>query len=178
MRTRLARLADQASGCTLDAVRSLALAVLALTALGRPTTITQTAIAGAVLGKPSSYYRAAFGRPWRLDRLEGGLERLSFPQRNLDVYFRSGGKTAIGIVTWSIRLRTSGGVGPCSTIADLHRAYDPNLVPFRQGGRLLAYRLGALRFTTSKGRVGAVQLSRAPLTVFAALNSPACSAGA
>ncbi len=159
-------------------MRSLLLGILALSALGRPATITQTQIAGAALGKQAPYYRAAFGRPWRRDRLEGGLERLSFPQRALDVYFRSGHKAAVGIVTWSIRLRTREGIGPCASLAALRSAYGSRIVAFRRSGKVRAYRLGQLWFALASGRVAAVQLSRKPLTVFTALNSPACSAGA
>ena len=105
-------------------------------------------------------------------RLEGGLTRLDYP-RSASVFLRSG--RAIGIVVWGEQFRTAARVGPCSTKAQLVRAYGSRLKPFRVAGALAGYRLGRLFFAVEDGRtVGAVQLSGSALAPYAALNSLSC----
>jgi len=136
--------------------------------------ITQTSIAGAKLGLSRTAYRKPFGGKPKIARLEGGLTRLDFP-RNASVFFRSSGGGAIGIVVWGEQYRTAARVGPCSTAAQLKRAYGARLHPFRLQGKVVGYRLGRLFFAVEDGRhVGVVQLSAGRLPVFAALNSLSC----
>lgn len=89
---------------------------------------------------------------------------------------------AQAIITWSSRLRTAEGVGPCSTVAALRKTYGDRLKPFRVAallpGRKLAglYSLGSLFFTvTPAGRVGAVGLSFTAFGVIATENAPQCA---
>ena len=91
------------------------------------------------------------------------------------MFFRSSGGGAIGIVVWDEQYRTAARVGPCSTAAQLKRAYGTRLRPFRLQGKVVGYRLGRLFFAVEDGkRVGVVQLSSTALPPYAALNSLSC----
>ena len=60
-------------------------------------------------------------------------------------------------------------------MAALKRAYGSRLVPFRQGGRIVAYRLGLLIFAVEGGkRVGVVALGRGTQAAYVALNATEC----
>ena len=136
--------------------------------------ITQTSIAGAKLGLLRAAYRKPFGGAPKVSQLEGGLTRLDYP-RNASVFFRSSGGGAIGIVVWGEQYRTAARVGPCSTAAQLKRAYGTRLRPFRLQGKVVGYRLDRLFFAVEDGkRVGVVQLSSSALPPYAALNSTSC----
>jgi hypothetical protein len=137
--------------------------------------ITSSSVAGIELGMSRVQARGLLGTPVRLDRLEDGYERLVSERRRVEAYFRAGAAGVVELTTWSRTLRTAAGVGPCSTVAALKAAYGARLVPFRQGGKVLAYRLGALVFATGGGpRVRAVALGRGTASTFVALNVPAC----
>ena len=152
---------------------SLALAGSA-TATAPVVRITQTSIAGAKLGLSRAAYRKPFGGAPKVSQLEGGLTRLDYP-RNASVFFRSSGGGAIGIVVWDEQYRTVARVGPCSTAAQLKRAYGARLKPFRLQGKVVGYRLDRLFFAVEDGkRVGVVQLSSSALPPYAALNSTSC----
>jgi hypothetical protein len=136
--------------------------------------ITQTSIAGAKLGLPRAAYRKPFGGVPKVSQLEGGLTRLDYP-RNASVFFRASGGGAIGIVVWDEQYRTAARIGPCSTAAQLRRAYGTRLRPFRLQGKIVGYRLDRLFFAVENGkRVGVVQLSSSALPPYAALNSLSC----
>jgi hypothetical protein len=137
--------------------------------------ISQEFIGGGEVGMTRSEYREVFGKPVRAGQLEGGLSRLEFPRLDVEVYFRSSRNAGIGVLTWNRSYHTSVGIGPCSTVAQLRRAYGARLVPFRLGGKVAAYRLGRLTFTVEGGkRVGVVMLAGTGLPVFTALNAPEC----
>jgi hypothetical protein len=71
---------------------------------------------------------------------------------------------------------TAEGIGPCSTAPALRRTYAGRLLPFRQGGRIVAYRFGTLIFTVEGGRrVGVVALGRGTQAVYVALSATECS---
>jgi len=156
-------------------VAVVALALAGVAAATAPVLrITQTSIAGAKLGLSRTAYRKPFGGKPKIARLEGGLTRLDFP-RNASVFFRSSGGGAIGIVVWGEQYRTAVRVGPCSTAAQLKRAYGARLLPFRLQGKAVGYRLGRLFFAVENGkRVRVVQLSSSALPPYAALNSLSC----
>ena len=48
---------------------------------------------------------------------------LAFQEPETAVYFHQGGKRAIIVTTWNPRYRTAAGIGPCSTIAAMKKAY-------------------------------------------------------
>jgi len=138
--------------------------------------ITQSSIAGIHLGASRAQARTSMTKPVRLDRLEDGYVRLVSPRQKLESYFRTGTKGAAVVTTWNRRLATGLGIGPCSTVAALKRAYGSRLAPFRQGAKIVAYRLGNLVFTVEGGkRVGVVALGRGPQAVYVALNATECS---
>ena len=156
----------------------VALTALVLAGAARATApvfpIAQTSIAGAKLGLPRAAYRKPFGGGPKIAQLEGGLTRLDYP-RNASVFLRTTGGGAIGIVVWGEQYRTAARVGPCSTAAQLKRAYGSRLKPFRLQGKVVGYRLDRLFFAVEDGkRVGAVQLSSSALPPYAALNSLSC----
>jgi hypothetical protein len=138
--------------------------------------ITQASIAGIQLGATQAEARASMTKPAHLDRLEDGYIRLVSPRGKLESYFRTGIRGVAVLTTWNRRLRTGKGIGPCSTVAALKRAYAGRLAPFRRGGRVVAYRLGNLIFAVEGGkRVGVVALGRGADAVYVALNATECS---
>jgi hypothetical protein len=70
---------------------------------------------------------------------------LSFPDRKVAVYFPEHGSRAIIITTWNPDNKTAAGVGPCSSLDDLRRAYGANVRPSphaTQKGKVWAYLVG------------------------------------
>jgi len=150
--------------------------VLAGLAVGTTPGITASSIAGIHLGATRAQARAHMTAPVRLDRLEDGYVRLVSTRQKVETYFRTGTTGVAVVTTWSRRLRTAAGIGPCSTVTALKNAYGPRLVPFRQGGRVVAYRLGQLIFTVEGGKkVGVVGLGRGTQAMYVALNATECS---
>jgi hypothetical protein len=140
-----------------------------------PVDITPDHIAGIQLGMARAKANALLARPVRLDRLEEGFQRLVSGKQKVEVYFQEGTPGVVAVTTWNQALKTHRQIGPCSTIAALKRAYGAKLRPFRRGGRIVAYRLGRLIFTTEDGRrVGVVGLGRTTPAVYVALNAPEC----
>ena len=138
--------------------------------------ITAASVGGIHLGATQSRTRALMAKPVHLDRLEDGYVRLVSPRQKLESYFRTGTRGVAVVTTWNRQLQTDKGIGPCSTVAALKRAYAGRLAPFRQGGRLVAYRLGNLIFTVEGGRrVGVVALGRGTEAVYVALSATECS---
>jgi hypothetical protein len=136
--------------------------------------ITPYYIAGITLGMSPAKASSYVGDPARLDRLENGYSRLAATHRRLEVYFKTGVKGVVEVTTWNRTLQTEQEIGPCAPLAALRKTYGRRLVPFRQGGKLVAYRLGNLIFTVAGTRVGVVALGRGSAAVFVALNDPAC----
>jgi hypothetical protein len=137
--------------------------------------ITQSSVAGIHLGASQPQARALMTKPVRLDRLEDGYLRLVSTSEKLESYFRAGTKGVAVVTTWNRQLTTDEGIGPCSTVTALKRAYSGRLVPFRQGKRIVAYRLGNLIFTVEGGwRVGVVALGRGTQAVYVALSATEC----
>ncbi len=96
---------------------------------GRPPSISQDAIAGAKLGLAADAYKRRFGG-WRPQTLTvTNYPSLAFQDPRVAVYFPPHGKRAIIITTWNRNYRTAKGVGPCSTLADLQRAYGAGVKP-------------------------------------------------
>jgi hypothetical protein len=127
-------------------------------------TIKPNSIAGATLGQPATTYEQLFGKPYRIEVAQGGdlsdsgfqqpdgWSRLVFPKRKIDVYFDSaidGTEKAVVITTWNTKYRTARGVGPCSTVRRLKRAYRKRVRPSRfntQNGQTFVYTMGNLIF--------------------------------
>lgn len=114
-------------------------------------------------------------KPLRHDLLEDGYERYVSPKQKVEVYFRKGTKGVAVVTTWNKQLVTDVPViSPCSPLADLKAAYGKRLVPFRQNGKIYAYRVGNLVFTIAGTRVGAIGLGRGPQATYVTLNVAPC----
>lgn len=129
----------------------------------RAPAITPSSIAGATLGLTAAGYRRLLGAPSRLEKAKGGdlglpgfqqpdgWSRLVFPRRKLEVYF-DGGTRSVLVTTWNRAFRTTAGIGPCSTVAQLRKAYGSKLKPSAfntQRGRVCVYTLGDLLFAAA-----------------------------
>ena len=137
--------------------------------------ITPDYVIGIKLGMTHAQARALIGKPVRVDRLEDGYDRLVSVRKKVEGYFRVGAKGVVVVTTWSRILRTEKQVGPCSTVAALKAAYGARLHPFRQAGKVIAYRLGNLIFATPNGtRVAAVAVGRGTAAIYVALNVTPC----
>lgn len=158
------------------AVVLVVLATVPVASARKAIDITQSSIAGIHLGTSRVQARALMAKPVRVDRLEDGYLRLVSPREKLESYFRTGTRGVAVVTTWNRRLATAEGIGPCSTVTALKRAYAARLVPFRQAGKVVAYRLGNLIFTTESGRrIGVVALGRGTQAVYVALSATECS---
>src|SRR3954471_1276821 len=96
----------------------LCVALVAAGAAGAVETfpITGASIAKAKLGWTQAHYRSLLGAPGRVDRLEGGLVRLVYPRRKLEVYLHGG--RGVAISTWNRRYTDGAGIGPCAPVVD------------------------------------------------------------
>jgi hypothetical protein len=137
--------------------------------------ITPDYIVGIQLGMTHAKAHALLGKPVLVGRLQDGYDRLGSERRKVEVYFRKGARGAVVVATWNRTLKTDEQIGPCSTVAALKAAYGSRLQAFRMRGKIIAYRLGTLIFTTEGGRrVGVVALGRGTAATYVALNVPEC----
>jgi tRNA A-37 threonylcarbamoyl transferase component Bud32 len=91
--------------------------------------ITQTSIAGATLGHKPTYYKNLLGG-WRAQVLaEPGFPSLAFQQLQMAVYFPAEGEPAHIVTTWNKDNKTAEGIGPCSTLDQMHAAYGDRVQP-------------------------------------------------
>src|SRR5579862_5532627 len=90
------------------AVGALAAGIAASASAGPRPTITQTSIAGVELGMTRAQAKAALGKPFQ--QSVGTFDnpgqpddwtRLSFPKREVSVYFKQGNLGAIMVTTWN-----------------------------------------------------------------------------
>ena len=108
-------------------------AVLAFTGGGQaklPTTITQDSIAGAKLGDSNILLNKMWNGGLKLAlTTPSDYSELTQATRNLAAYFVGTTDKVVQIDTWNSRDRTAEGIGPCSTLAQLKRAYGKRLRP-------------------------------------------------
>lgn len=142
-----------------------------------PFRIDQTTIGRAPLGKTVAFYRSAYGSRGVRVFKSGGFDRLILDAWHVEVLFRPGGKTAVGIVTWAARVETALGVGACSRTSKLRAAYGLKLERVAIGKTLTAYRLGRLVFVAgSEGFVHSVGLLAPGTPITPVLTAPVCGA--
>jgi DNA-binding SARP family transcriptional activator len=99
-----------------------------------PPTITQTMIGGVTLGQAAAYYKKRLG-PWRAQELtEPHFPSLAFEIPEVAVYWPSVGRRADIITTWNRAFHTAAGIGPCSTLAAMHKAYGRSVKAAWAGG--------------------------------------------
>ena len=182
-------------------VAILAIAAFGLFATTRGTSpraapaISQDAIAGDGLGLLASAYKNDLGASRRTTLPGAAYPMLVFDAKAVAVYFpdQANGPSII-ITTWNRTFRTAKGVGPCSTVEALKRAYGGEVKPGRwgtQGPRINSYVVGPnLLFAVNRAAaiVSAVALydGRAPgadkhggaqaFANYAALFGPQCVA--
>ena len=135
-----------------------------------PPSITQTSIAGVALGELKEFYGKHFGayKQLTLTEMKPWIPGRSFGQPEVAVYFRANPDRADIITTWNRRNRTAAGIGPCSTLAALKKAYGKNVHPtphHPDGTPVPAYVVGPnLIFETQNQRtISAVGLYRGSL---------------
>lgn len=117
---------------------------------------------------------ALMTKPLRADLLEDGYQRSVSTKQKVEVYFRKGTPGVAVVTTWNRRLKTAEGIGPCSTVASLKKAYGARLKPFRQSSKTYAYRIGNLVFAIAGSKVAAVAIGRGPSATYVALNVTPC----
>jgi serine/threonine-protein kinase len=127
--------------------------------------ITQSEIDGVSLGHGQAYYTRRLGG-FRAQTLSGpGYPSLDFQGPEIAVYFPAKHKPAHIITTWNKDFRTAAGIGPCSTIDSMKKAYGASVKPTWSGsqhGKVFSYAVGNnLLFSTDNRRtVTAVVLYR------------------
>ena len=106
-------------------------AVLATTGGGSPklpVTITPHSIRGARLGDSNVLLAKLWGGGQKLTMdTPGNYSVLTQRSRNVSAYFIGTTDKAVEITTWNKNDRTAEGIGPCSTLTDLRRAYGKRL---------------------------------------------------
>jgi hypothetical protein len=138
--------------------------------------ITQTAIGGAELGRSRDGYTRMFGRPSFTTRFGHGMTRLVYADRKLAIYLSPNGR-GVAVLTSAKEYRTPAGVGPCSTVIALKKAYRERLTVKRRAGHIVAYRLRGLLFAAPSGKVGAVMLANSAFPASVAVDAGQCGAG-
>jgi hypothetical protein len=95
--------------------------------------ITPASITGAELGRLPGHYKKLLGA-WRAQELtDTHFPSLAFQQRQVAIYFPAAKQPAHIITTWNRDARTAQGIGPCSTVDELKRAYGTALKPTSAG---------------------------------------------
>lgn len=134
--------------------------------------ISQTSIAGVELGRPKAFYGEHFGgyKELVLTEWDPPIPGRTYGQPEVGVYFREDPERADIITTWNRHSRTAAGIGPCSTLAEMKRAYGKTVHPSPHaispdGRKVSAYVVGAnLIFATQDQRtISAVGLYRGSL---------------
>ena len=88
-----------------------------------------------MLGRRETAYQRQFGgyKEFELTESDPPIPGLSFGQPALAVYFRESPGRADVITTWNRNLRTAAGIGPCSTIEQMQKAYGKDVRPSPHG---------------------------------------------
>jgi hypothetical protein len=135
--------------------------------------ITGASIAKAKLGWTQAHYRSVLGAPGRVDHLEGGLVRLAYPKRKLEVYLHAG--RGVAVATWNKRFTDGAGIGPCAPIVDAQQAYAARWVKLLGGPDLQLWEYRTLTFRIGKGKVLAVVLATKPYRLQIAGDTSDCA---
>jgi hypothetical protein len=101
--------------------------------IASPPKISQTAIDGAKLGLSAAAYKKRFGGYREAVVAGPNYPTLAFQQPELAVYFSAKNRPAIIITTWNPHYVTGKGIGPCSTLAAMKKAYGRQVTPASVG---------------------------------------------
>ncbi len=116
-----------------------------------PVTITPTSIGGAKLGDTDVALQRLWGGAYRKLTLDypANYSLLTYGGRNVSAYFVGTSNRTVEITTANSADRTAEGIGPCSSVAQLRKAYGEQLKPnphmLGQGkdkGRVFGYIVG------------------------------------
>jgi serine/threonine-protein kinase len=99
---------------------------------GEPPKVTQASIDGVTLGRPAAFYKRTLGG-YQSSVVDPGFPTLSFETPGVSVYFPKHSRRAFIITTWNRTFRTADGIGPCSTLAQMHETYGRRVVPTYHG---------------------------------------------
>jgi len=91
--------------------------------------ITQTAIHGVSLGHRESWYKDLLGGYSASTDSGSSYAALHFQQPGIAAYFPRAGRPAVIVTAWNRNYRTAAGIGPCSTLAAMRRAYGDRVGP-------------------------------------------------
>lgn len=139
-----------------------------------PFQVDQKGVGSVLLGGIGASYSARFGDAHR-ERLDGGLDRLVFENRDIAVIVRTTTGRIVSIVTWSSLHTTAARIGPCSRVTTLRRAYGNRLETVATGPGVIAFRLGRLVFAADPdGFVGSVMVAAGEGSPMLALEAPVC----
>jgi hypothetical protein len=163
-------------GALFAVVAAIAGGLAGTTAGAADHSISQKAIGGARLGLTRAAYLRSFGRPTITTRFGHGMKRMVYADRKFAIYLSRKGR-GIAILTSAERYRTKTGVGPCSRLKALKRAYPGRLQVKRRAGHVVAYRLRHLLFVAQAGQVGAVMLANPAFPTSVAVNAGQCGGG-
>ena len=96
-----------------------------------PVTITPTIIAGAKLGDTDVTLQHLWGSNYRKATLDQppNYSLLTYGGRSLSAYFVGTSDKTVEITTSNSGDRTAEGIGPCSSLVELKKAYGPRLKP-------------------------------------------------
>lgn len=127
--------------------------------------ITQTAIHGVTLGHKAPWYRNRLGPGVASTDKYSKYAELHFQQPEIATYSPRAGEPAVVVTTWYRNYRTAAGIGPCSTLAEMRRAYGDRLTPdvhLTHGNTVSGWNLGKnIIFETQDHRtISAVVLYR------------------
>jgi predicted Ser/Thr protein kinase len=114
--------------------------------------ITRTSIDGVTLRRTAAFYDRKLGG-YQSSVVDPGFPTHTFEQPGVAVYFPKHSRRAFIITTWNRTFRTAEGIGPCSTLAQMHEIYGRRVVPTYHGtthdGRHWSWQLGrSLLFMT------------------------------
>jgi hypothetical protein len=151
---------------------ALALVVVGSAAAIETFPITGASIAKAKLGWTRAHYRAVLGKPGRVDQLEGGLTRLVYRTRKLEVYLHAG--RGVAVATWNKRYTDGAGIGPCAPLADARATFGSHWVKLTGGPSLALWQYRTLTYRVGKGKVLAVVLATKKYRLQIAGNTSDC----
>jgi serine/threonine-protein kinase len=132
------------------------------------TGITRASIDGVPLGRPAAFYKRKLGG-YQSSVVDPGFPTLSFQGPAISVYFPKHSRRAFIVTTWNRTFRTAEGIGPCSTLAQMHATYGRRVVPTAHGttpdGKHWSWQLGRslLFMTQDQKTISSVVLFRGPV---------------